>query len=180
MPMSRSRLESAARHYLARYFTSRAHLRRLLERRVERALERDGTDGPPRDAQVGWVDEVLDALEASGALDDAAFAEARARVVARRGGSERTIRARLRAKGVDQHDVDAALEGLGARTDRELDAALALARRRRLGPFAPEPSSEVARGQKALAVLGRAGFGYDTARRALHMDPDQAHERLRC
>jgi regulatory protein len=175
-PMTRSRLQNIAKHYLERYFTTRAHLRRLLARRVDRALTEHPGD---RAEQLGWVDEVLDGLEAAGGLNDAAFAEARARTVSRRGGSERAVRAKLSAKGVDSSEIDAALDALGPRGDRELSAALALARRRRIGPFAADPSSAEARGQKALGILARGGFGYDTARRALTMEPDEAFERLR-
>jgi regulatory protein len=60
----------------------------------------------------------------------------------------------------------------------ELAAALALARRRRLGPFRAV-AGDPARVQKELAAFARAGFGRDVALRALRMDPQAAEDLLR-
>jgi regulatory protein len=61
--------------------------------------------------------------------------------------------------------------------EAELDAALALCRRRRTGPFAPGPLPPEAR-LKALAALARAGFPRAIAETALDMAPDEAEARL--
>jgi regulatory protein len=103
-----SPVEAHARRYLERYFTSRAHLRKLLLKRGEPAE----------------VDRVLDLLTAAGHLDDAKYARAKADALARRGASRLAIRAKLFGKGVrEAPDVD------------EVAACCAYVRRRRLGPF---------------------------------------------
>ena len=60
------------------------------------------------------------------------------------------------------------------RTDdeSELAAALVLARRRRIGPFRSGDAPDLAGQRRELAVLARAGFPQDVARRALAMAAD--------
>ena len=73
----------------------------------------------------------------------------------------------LRQKGVAQSDIAAALATIEAEyADSELAAACRYARRRRLGPYRlPETRGD--RRERDLAALGRAGFGYATARRVI-------------
>ena len=52
------------------------------------------------------------------------------------------------------------------RGEREWQAALALARRRRLGPFRPAADRAEHR-TRDLAALARAGFNYDLARKVI-------------
>ncbi len=58
----------------------------------------------------------------------------------------------------------------------ELAAALACARRRRLGPYRPPPARKSMR-QKDLASLARAGFAYDVARRVVEAETAEELER---
>ena len=77
------------------------------------------------------------------------------------------IRGKLKQKGVDEEAIAAALEARGEDADigedPELTAAVTLAKRRRLGPFAAQKPSDETR-EKHLAALARAGFSYDVAR----------------
>jgi regulatory protein len=156
-------LENAALHYLERFASSAAHLRRVLMRRVERSARVHGTD---RAEGAALVAAIVARFERSGLLDDRVYAEGRAAALFRRGTAPRAIRAALRAKGVAGETIEAALGTLGAGADAELSAALALARRRRLGPYRPA-GARGARRDKDLAALARAGFGYDVARRVI-------------
>jgi regulatory protein len=67
--------------------------------------------------------------------------------------------------------VDALKRETGGGTNDETDlaAALALAKRRRLGPFRA-PSVRAAYRMRDLAALGRAGFAYEIAKRAIDGD----------
>ncbi|HUT49626.1 MAG TPA: regulatory protein RecX [Alphaproteobacteria bacterium] len=157
-------LENAALYYLGRFASSAANLRRVLMRRVERSARAHGTD---RDEGAAAIDDIVARFEASGLLNDRAYAEARAGTLHRRGASARKIRAMLKQKGVAQDDIEAALSALrDAAADPEFAAAVTLARRRRLGPFRPAPDRE-ARREKDLAALARAGFGYGIARQVI-------------
>lgn len=160
-------LERAALHYLERYATSAANFRVVMWRKVARSCTHHGTD--PNEA-MALVDALIGRYAACGLLDDRAYAAARALALFRRGCSARAIRSRLAAKGVPAGDIAAALEGLaGEAAEPEYAAGLAYARRRRLGPFRREAGSQ-ARRQKDLAAMGRAGFGYDVARRVIDGD----------
>ena len=156
-------LENAALHYLERFASSAAHLRRVLMRRVERSARVHGTD---RAEGAALVEALVARFERAGLVDDRVYAEGRAAALFRRGTAPRAIRAALRAKGVAGETIEAALGTLEAGPDAELAAATALARRRRLGPYRPA-QARAARRDKDLAALARAGFGYDVARRVV-------------
>ena len=172
-PLTAQRLENAALHYLERFAASADSLRRVLLRRVERSAREHETD---REEGAQWVAALIARYQASGLLNDAAFAEAKTASLHRRGGSTRAIRQKLSAKGVGEDDIARALaERLDVSSgDPDLEAALALCRRRRLGPHRPAGAREAAR-DKDLAALGRAGFDYETARRAVDWRDEEAN-----
>ena len=115
--------------------------------------------------------DVVSRLVAAGAVNDAAYAEARARSLVRAGRSRRAVTAHLLAKGVDP---DMAHTVLPADDESEIAAALVLARRRRIGPFRLGDTPDAAGRRRELAVLARAGFPQPLARAALAMDTDHA------
>ncbi|WP_245185377.1 RecX family transcriptional regulator [Falsiroseomonas frigidaquae] len=172
-------MREAATAHLARYAATEAGLRRVLARRVDRwarAAEAFGMQelAPLIAAAKQAAAEVARQMAVAGTVNDTTFAESRARRLLRSGRSRRAALAHLAQKGVDAETAAAALpEGEAAETD----AALALCRRRRIGPFGDPDASPEAR-LKALATLARAGFGRGTAETALRMDPEEAEGRL--
>jgi regulatory protein len=74
--------------------------------------------------------EALETLERTGLLDDARFAEARARSLAARGAGDAAIRHALGLAGVVQEIADDALHAL----EPEAERANAIAARRGMGP----------------------------------------------
>jgi len=149
-------LQRAALAYLERYSSSAANLRRVLRRKVDKRCRLRGED-PAEFHEM--IDEVVAKSLRSGLVDDTRYAEARVATLRRRGGSSRAIQAKLAAKGVDRSTIAAALEG---EEDDEEKAALAFARRRKLGPF--RPGERAPYRDKDLAALARAGFRFDVAR----------------
>jgi regulatory protein len=160
-PPTRERLHARALRYLERFAATEAHLRRVLLRRALRDAEALGLEPAPIRC---LVDEVVARVVAAGLIDDRLFAQARARRLVEGGRSPQRIRATLAAKGLGAEAVTRALERLGEEQgDVELAAAIAYARRRRLGPW--RPADERAESQvKDLAGLARAGFSYRVAR----------------
>jgi regulatory protein len=168
-------LRAAALAHVARYATTRAGLLRVLHRRIDRAAaalaDPDHTDS--RAAAIAAARaaarRVADALVAKGIIDDAAFAERRAAAALRTGRSPAAARAALRAKGVAAGVADAATE---ASADAVFAAALILARKRRLGPFAPPGGDpdDPASIRRRLGTFARAGFSSATAREVLATD----------
>ena len=152
-------LHNAATHYLERFASSSENLRWILLRKVDRSARFHGSDP---DEGSDLVNAIIGRFQLSGLLDDRADAEARVANLRRRGDSSRAIRAKLAQKGIARELIEAALEtNAEDHPDAELAAAVALARRRRLGPYRLGAREEMR--EKDLAVLGRAGFAYDTA-----------------
>ncbi|MBN8875390.1 MAG: RecX family transcriptional regulator [Rhodospirillales bacterium] len=177
-PPDDAALHDAALAHLARYATTEANLRRVLFRRIDRWSR--AAEGEPEAiadavrAARAAADRVVGRLVSAGAVSDAAFAESRARSLVRAGRSRRAIAATLAAKGVPSELAQAAAPD---DPEAELGAALTLARRRRLGPFRTG-EADLAQRQKELAILARAGFSQDVARRALAMEAAEAEERV--
>ncbi|MBI5542446.1 MAG: RecX family transcriptional regulator [Deltaproteobacteria bacterium] len=158
-------LERAALFHLQRHSCSSAGLRQVLMRRVSRSARAHGTD--PAEGRA-IIDELVIRFERAGLLDDRRFAQAKAESLKRSGTSMRAISARLKARGVATEQVEQALQALHdeGEGDHELEAAHALARRRRLGPYRPE-GQRAERREKDLAVLLRAGFAYSVAKQIM-------------
>lgn len=165
-------LERAALHYLERFATSSANLRRVLMAKVTRSARAHGTD--PEEG-AAFVDGLIERYRRSGLLDDRGYADMKAGSLRRRGVSARGVRAKLAAKGLDPDIVEHALERVDedAATDPDLQAAVKLARRRRLGPFR-DPRHRAACRERDMAALGRAGFDFETARRVVDADDPEA------
>src|SRR5438105_5733923 len=150
-------LENWALGYLERFASSAENLRRVLRRRARR---RTG-DNETAQRAAALIDELVERYRASGIIDDAAYAAARARGRLARGESLRRIAAGLAAKGVDAEDRAAALDALRETApDPDLAAACAFARRRRLGPYRRGPAHhKTADRNRDLGSFARAGFG---------------------
>jgi regulatory protein len=168
-PVSATLIERWALAYLERFPSSAANLRRVLLRRVRRLEVED--EAPARAA----IDAVVERLRGLGAVDDVAYAAARARTRLRRGQSLRTIRAGLADKGVAAADMEAAFDGIGdQRGALDLGAAASFARRRRLGPFRREEADKA----RELAAFARAGFTRAVAEAVLGCTDEAAVEAL--
>ena len=160
-PPTPERLHRRALRYLERFATTATHLRRVLLRRALRDAAALGLDP---EQVTREVEAVVARLTGAGLLDDALFAENRARRLVASGRSPAQIRAALAGKGLGAPAIEAALERVAQeQPDPELAAAIAFARRRRLGPWGPA-DGRGARAERELAALARAGFGYRVAR----------------
>lgn len=145
--------------YAGRYATTRAKLRTYLARKL-RERGWTGAGAPP-------VERLVERFAELGYVDDEAFATSRAAALTRRGYGERRVSDALFAAGIEEEQAAparaVAREGAG-------EAALAFARRKRLGPFAAEPPDRAAY-QKAFAAMLRAGHPSALARRILAAAP---------
>lgn len=169
-PVSREWLFRAAAYYLGRYASTAENLRRVLERKVASRI-RDWGDDPkapdPGEAALMVEATVAHFLELK-LLDDRAFAEARLASLRRRGTSIRQVEAKLSQKGVDRELI---AEVVGGDETDDRAAAMAFARRRRLGPHRLRDRTE--RRDRDIAAMMRAGFSLGDARAAIDHDPDE-------
>ena len=160
VPLNAARLQDLALHYVSRFATTRARAAAYLARKIRERGWDDATAPDP----AGLAERLADA----GYIDDAAFAEARARSHARRGLGERRVDQALYAAGIAEDDR----RGADAITAAERAAsALRFAERRRLGPYARSRSEDRAVQQKQLAAFVRAGHDMGLARSLLALDP---------
>ena len=190
-------VERAVAEHLARYSCTRAHLRTLIDRRIRKAAREGGVIQPDLMEQL---DVVLERHVGLGTLNDAAWAEMKARSLTRRGVGKALVTQRLRQEGIPdaRPALDVVAEELQGSDEEQLVpdivAACAWARRKRVGAFAreveevPEPTdrgaARAARDatraaeRKVLAAMGRAGFSYQLARRVLELSREEAEELL--
>ena len=165
-PLDASALERLALRYVERFATTRGRLRQYLERKLrERGWEGEGAPDPA---------ELAERMAGLGYVDDAAYGEARAAAMARRGLGGRRVSEALKHAGIEERDAEALRPAIDART---IDSAIAYARRRRLGPFAAELPDRLGR-ERAIAAMLRAGHGFDIARRIVAMAPGEPLEPL--
>lgn len=150
-PLDSARLEELALNYIARFSTTASKLERYLQRKIR---ER-GWEGDRQPAVAGLVERCIE----SGYVDDEAYARMKSGSLLRRGYGERRVRQALGEAGVAE-DVRERTRPNEAQSRR---AALALARRKRLGPFANSPLDKPLR-EKQLAAMLRAGHPLDSAR----------------
>ena len=120
-----------------------------------------------RQEAVGWIDEIVAQFEGYGYVDDARFAEMKIKDYLAAGKSVRYIKGKLQLKGIDENMVDSLLEG---QDYDEYEAALRLAKKKRIGPFRADEESRRENRQKDMGTLVRAGFGYDTAQKIMDLE----------
>lgn len=154
-PLTSATLRSLALHYVGRYATSSGKLSGYLSRKLRERGWQDSADPQPS--------AVIEEFVRLGYIDDAGFAAARKGALLRRGFGSVRIRATVRHSGVGDNVVERESR-LDDETARE--AALAFARRKRIGPFSTTPSDTNAHG-KAVAAMMRAGHEYRMVREIL-------------
>ena len=119
---------------------------------------------------VAQLDAIIARYEGNGLLNDALYAQANVQRLRHRGMSRRLVMEKLQQKGLSAAHISAALAEFEAEDnngeDSEFSAALALARRKKLGPFRAANAREDY-AQKDMNALGRAGFSFDIARRVM-------------
>lgn len=172
-PLNAEQLRELALRYVGKYGTTRARLRQYLTRKLgERGWDGDGS---PDLAQLA------DRFAELGLVDDAAYALAKSRSLSARGYGKGRLVDQLRRAGVEEADgADAAAHA----EDAAVEAALQLARRRRIGPFAVQPADPKLR-EKWIASMVRAGHGFALAKAISGVSPDpeididQLRERFR-
>ena len=160
-PLDKTRLEDLALGYVARFSTTAAKLRTYLRRKL-RERGWDGEEEPDLDTLIArFVDRKY--------VDDAVYARGKSDALLRRGYGARRIDQALNHAGVAE-----GLRNAHAPDDyAQREAALALARRRRFGPYARDEVDRAIR-EKQLAAMVRAGHGFAIAREVLELKNEDA------
>ncbi len=154
-PLTEARLEELALAYVARFATTQGKLRDYLQRKLRERGWGEGEDAgsrPDLDRLIGRYVEL-------GYVDDAGWARMKAGSLLRRGYGARRVGEALGHAGLNEDLREEVRPDEAA----ERRAALILARRRRLGPFAREDADRPTR-EKHIAAMLRAGHRLDIAR----------------
>lgn len=160
-PLDAEKLRELAMRYVGKYATTRAKLRVYLSRKIR---ERGWEGGAPPNLEA-----LAERFADLGLIDDAAYALAKARSLGARGYGKRRLAEQLRHAGVEEEDGAEAT----AHADSEaVEAALKLARRRGIGPFATQPPDPRQR-QKWIAAMVRAGHGFGISQAISRLSPGQ-------
>ncbi len=166
-------LDQIALDYLARFATSRKRVEDMLTRRIRKSAHFHGDDPAPL---LAAIPEIIAKLQRQRFLDDASFAGMKAASLTRRGTSRQKVAAKLAHLGINPDDRSKALGGLADEFgNAEEAAAIAYAKRRRLGPYRARHIAGAQRTEQEkrdLAAMARAGFGFDLARRVLGAELD--------
>lgn len=159
-PLDAAALERLALRYVERFATTRGKLTDYLRRKIR---ER-GWDGPDADPAA-----LAERMAGLGYVDDRGFAAARAGAMARRGLGARRIDGALRQAGIDDEDREDLAPDIA---EGATVAALAFARRRRIGPWGDGDTDRKST-EKQIAAMLRAGHGFDLARRIVALPPGE-------
>ena len=162
-PLDSARLNDLALAYVARFATSAAKLKDYLKRKLR---ERGWAGDEPPDLRA-----LVERYVEVGYIDDTAYARAKSGSLLRRGYGERRIGQALGAAGIAE-DVRAEVRS-GPSEQRA--AALAMARKRRFGPFG-QVLPERPQREKQLSAMLRAGHPLDSARVLVNAASVQAAE----
>ncbi|BBC71877.1 conserved hypothetical protein [Altererythrobacter sp. B11] len=151
-PLDEARLRDLALSYMARFATSTGKLEAYLARKLrERGWE---GEAPPD------IPALVSRYAGLGYVDDEAYARAKSGSLLRRGYGPRRIGEALGAAGIDADLRADTAPGEAA----QRHAALALARKRRLGPFGRDGgAADRALREKQIAAMLRAGHRADCA-----------------
>lgn len=159
-PLDAAALERLALRYVERFATTRGKLADYLRRKIR---------------ERGWAGEAADAaaladrLARLGYIDDRGYAEAKAAALARRGLGERRVAGALMQARIEEADRAAIAPAVA---DRAVEAALAFAKRKRLGPWGPGGGDQALRERQIGAML-RAGHRLELSRRILALPPGE-------
>lgn len=164
---SEEALKDLALAYALRFPGTTERLKKHLHKKVGEAID---AGLAPLTARR-WIDPVIATLTRVKVLDDALYAEHRAKTLHRRGRSTRLIARDLELKAAPKTAIDTALDTLADDGATDFKAAVLLAKKKRLGPFGtPSTGDRDARAKlraKQLGALARAGFSFEIARKVV-------------
>ena len=160
--ITRQRLKNIGLYYLKRFESSVANLRAVLQRRVNDYARQDKDFD--RHEAMAWIEEILSDFQRFGYLNDERYSELKIKDYLAAGKSPRYIHGKLREKGIDENIIT---ELLSQQDYDPYEAALRLARKKRIGPYSPSEEIRKERRTKDMAVLARAGFDYEVVVRVI-------------
>lgn len=159
--------------YLQRFPASSYHFKSVMMRKIDKScrhhVEQD------REKCEAWLDALVLKFQTLALLDDAAYLKGMVTSLRRRGLSSMQVNMRLGQKGYDRDEIKTAIQAYDAeefdsQDNGDFHTALIFARKKRLGPY---DSHQKRTPEKSLAVMARAGYSYDIAKKILELSEDE-------
>lgn len=165
-------LYNAGLYYLQRYAASSTRFRTVMSRKIDLSCRHYPEQN--RDDSLRLLDQLITKFQDLGYLNDDNYTRMKVTSLCRRGISRRMMILKLQNAGIPEERITAALNEFAAENETtaqetEHAAALKLARKKRVGPYAEGKPYDR---NKAMAAFARAGFSFDVVRNILDMDQD--------
>lgn len=171
-----SYLRNSGLFYLQRFTASSGHFKTVMLRKVKKscAFHKD----QDYEACAAMVEELTQSFIKERLLDDDGYVRGMITSLRRQGKSRQVIMNKLQQKRLDPSRIEKALlafdeEHFEDPHEAEFLSALKIARKRKLGPYDTAQKYEP---QKALSILARQGFSFDTSRRVLNLSDEDKEE----
>lgn len=163
-PLTPESLNWFALRYVERYATTREKLRQYLKGKLyERGWAGEG-EAP--------IDTLVERFAELGYVDDRSYGESKARSLERRGYGARRVDQALMAAGIEPEMREEIREEVD-----EAEAAIAYAKRKRIGPFASDAPGPELR-QKQFAAMVRAGHSFEIVKAVLDAKSEEELDQL--
>ena len=171
-------LHNSGLAYLQRFTASSMHFKTVMTRKIDKSCRHH--EEQDREECLQMLDKTTEKFRELGLLDDEAYLKGMITSFRRRGLSARQIDAKLRQKGYDGDRIKSAVQTHDMdeyETEYRGDfyAAMTFARKKKIGPYDFNKKYEF---DKALAVMGRAGYSFDSAQKIIKMSNEELQEHL--
>lgn len=165
--------------YLQRFPASSMHFQSVMKRKIDKSCRHHVEQS--KDDCLKMLDELVVQFQELGLLNDETYLKGMIISLRRRGLSSLQINNKLQQKGYKRNDIDEAIKQHDQETfetshDGDIHAALIFARKKKLGPFDREQKRDPT---KSLAIMARAGYSYDIAKKTLQLNTDDLPQDMR-
>lgn len=169
--ITKVRLYNITLFYLERFESSSFKTKKMLERRVQKEKLK-GNIIPDNISTL--INEVIQKMTELGYINDERVMQNQIRRLSSAGKSKSFILKKLKQDGFNENSLSSALSSFDEETSSsDLIRAVKWLKKHKKGQFRSKDSSLFY--QKDLAALARAGFSYDTATKALEVDPPKEY-----
>jgi len=168
--ITESYLTNSGKFYLERFAASTEQFRRVMTRKIRKSCAHH-PDQQLEDCLAG-LEKIIVKFQSAGFLNDAGYSTGLALSLKNRGWPRGRIIMRLKEKGISPDLIERAVPP--AAEGGDFHDALIWIKRKKIGPYATREKSF----DKNLASLGRAGFDYHSASKALRLSKEEAEELL--
>lgn len=170
-PLTKERLEFLALRYVTRYSATRGMLGRTLQRHIDKTTYAD--KDYDKNTAMQWKDAILNRYEEKNWINDGDLTKRYIEHAQHSGVSKQKMQQKLLGKGVDKNLIkEKMMEAVdeGSFDEMDLKSAQIFAKKKSLGIYRKHKDADP---KKELTKMCRAGFSFETARKALNVEIEE-------